>query len=266
MALIEKITAIADAIRGKTGTEDKLTLEQMADEIDNMSGGSAEYCAMIQGEMESFTFPEEATVLRPYAFYKASKLKHADLRGCSLIGDESFRESGLESVVFDESMSYPSKNLGARVFSGAMLTEVNSDVSMTLTTATPGFFQVCKELKTVYLPKVNINNSIGTFNGCTALEKVVINAAALSNSNFNGCTSLTALVLLNDSVSTLGGINNFTNTPIEAGTGYIYVPRALLSDEDATKDYRRATNWVNFKDQFRAIEDYPEICGGGVGE
>ena len=30
----------------------------------------------------------------------------------------------------------------------------------------------------------------------------------------------------------------------------------------ATKDYRRATNWSNYASQFRAIEDYPEICGG----
>lgn len=258
MALTDKLTAIADAIRGKTGTEDKLTLEQMADEIDNMSGGSAEYCAMIQGEIESFTFPEEATVLRPYAFYKASKLKHADLRGCSLIGDESFRESGLESVVFDESMSYPSKNLGARVFSDTMLTEVNSNVDMVLTSATPGFFQNCKELKTVYLPKVRINNSSGTFSGCTALEKVVINATALSIYNFNGCTSLTALVLLNDSASSLGSVNSFTNTPIEAGTGFIYVYRKWI------ETYQTMTNWITLSEQFRAIEDYPEVLGGVV--
>jgi hypothetical protein len=41
------------------------------------------------------------------------------------------------------------------------------------------------------------------------------------------------------------------------------VPKALLSDDDATKDYRRATNWSTFANQFRAIEDYPEICKWG---
>ena len=43
---------------------------------------------------------------------------------------------------------------------------------------------------------------------------------------------------------------------IHLGTGYIYVPKALLSDDDATKDYRRATNWSTYADQFRALEDY----------
>jgi hypothetical protein len=48
----------------------------------------------------------------------------------------------------------------------------------------------------------------------------------------------------------------FLNTPIESGTGYIYVPSVLI-------DYYRAdTNWATFESQFRAIEDYPKICGG----
>jgi hypothetical protein len=40
------------------------------------------------------------------------------------------------------------------------------------------------------------------------------------------------------------------------GTGYIYVPAALI------EDYKAATNWSLYADQFRAIEDYPEITGG----
>lgn len=42
MALTDKLTAIADAIRAKTGGTDTLTLEQMATEISNLSvGGSS---------------------------------------------------------------------------------------------------------------------------------------------------------------------------------------------------------------------------------
>lgn len=39
MALIDKLTAIAEAIRGKTGKADPLTLEQMATEIDGIEAG-----------------------------------------------------------------------------------------------------------------------------------------------------------------------------------------------------------------------------------
>lgn len=39
MALIEKLTAIADAIREKTGTTETMTLDQMASAISGISGG-----------------------------------------------------------------------------------------------------------------------------------------------------------------------------------------------------------------------------------
>lgn len=39
MALIDKLTAIADAIRGKTGKTDEMTLDQMATEIAGITGG-----------------------------------------------------------------------------------------------------------------------------------------------------------------------------------------------------------------------------------
>lgn len=43
--------------------------------------------------------------------------------------------------------------------------------------------------------------------------------------------------------------------PIALGTGYIYVPAALV---DA---YKADAGWNRFEAQFRAIEDYPDICG-----
>ena len=49
MALIDKLTAIADAIRGKTGKEDSLTLEQMVTEIEGIEagGGGGEVVSLI---------------------------------------------------------------------------------------------------------------------------------------------------------------------------------------------------------------------------
>jgi hypothetical protein len=54
----------------------------------------------------------------------------------------------------------------------------------------------------------------------------------------------------------LASPNAFNNTPIKSGTGYIYVPATLIDS------YKSATNWSTYAAQFRAIEDYPEICGG----
>ena len=43
MALTNKLSAIGDAIREKTGGTELLTLDQMVTEIANIQGGSGEY-------------------------------------------------------------------------------------------------------------------------------------------------------------------------------------------------------------------------------
>ena len=74
---------------------------------------------------------------------------------------------------------------------------------------------------------------------------------------FLGCSKLVTLILRNpDGVCTLITKNALGNTPIASGTGYIYVPSAFVDS------YKAATNWSAFANQFRAIEDYPDICGG----
>lgn len=99
---------------------------------------------------------------------------------------------------------------------------------------------------------------VGVFYGCGGLNNVVIpeGITSIGSGAFSGCTSLTVLIIRTSNVCALGAVSTFNNTPIATGTGYIYVPSALI------EDYKTATNWVTFADQFRAIEDYPEITGG----
>ena len=52
------------------------------------------------------------------------------------------------------------------------------------------------------------------------------------------------------------GTTQSSYNPTGAKDGYFYVPRALLSDTDSTKDYRQATNWSTYSTQFRALEDW----------
>ena len=79
----------------------------------------------------------------------------------------------------------------------------------------------------------------------------------IGDSTFNGCTSLTTLILRAKSMCTLTGMQIFTGgTHIQKGTGYIYGPGNLV------EQYKSATNWSAYAAQIRAIEDYPDICGG----
>ena len=74
---------------------------------------------------------------------------------------------------------------------------------------------------------------------------------------FQNCSNLNTLILRGGTVAELKNTGAFLSTPIKSGTGYIYVPASLV------ERYKGATNWSVYAAQFRAIEDYPDITGGG---
>ena len=255
MGLIDLITAIADAIRSKTGKEDKLTLGQMATEIESIqTGGNNQIDDIIAGKMIDVV--SDVTNIAAYAFNYSNYLQSASFPNLVTVQVSSFGNCiKLASVYMPNvtSISYGGFNncqsLTAFDFSKIETLGGNSFNKSKITEA--------------ILPNLTKFGSSGDFSSCINLAKVVIGKkVTIPNSTFGGCSALDTLILRGETKSTLSAVNAFTNTPIANGTGYIYVPKALLSDEDATKDYRRATNWITFAEQFRAIEDYPEICGG----
>ena len=122
-----------------------------------------------------------------------------------------------------------------------------------------GAFQSCTELSAVDFP---VAKSIGSyaFASCTKLSAVDFPAAeSIDTRAFNSCGILTALILRKTNiVCNLSKTDAFGNTGIARGTGYIYVPSALVNS------YKAATNWSTYANQIRAIEDYPDITGGAA--
>lgn len=78
-------------------------------------------------------------------------------------------------------------------------------------------------------------------------------ASSIGALAFSYTNRFTALILRSDTLCTLANTNAFTSTRVADGTGYIYVPAALV------EEYKAATNWSNYADQIRAIEDYPNL-------
>ena len=137
----------------------------------------------------------------------------------------------------------------------AKLTNVNMP---NVTTIGKGIFQNCSALTSMDIPNVT---SIGEylFQNCTSLTTLDFpNVTTIGYGVFSGCSLLTTLIIRSETQCALG-TSVFNGTPITSGgTGYIYVPAALVDQ------YKAATNWKGVASQIRAIEDYPEICGGDV--
>ena len=100
-------------------------------------------------------------------------------------------------------------------------------------------------------------SALGSFYVCSNLEKIDFDVLEeMKDADFYRCSALTAVIIRSPAVCTMSDSNAFKSTPIASGTGYIYVPAALVDS------YKAATNWTKYANQIRAIEDYPDICGG----
>ena len=182
-------------------------------------------------------------------FYDNKNLTKISAPKVTSIGGYAFYKcTSLESI--DATLL---KSAGTYAFSYTKLSKIDFPVLETITTYT---FSDITVPTTVCLPSLTsaANSSFRNSKGITSVDFAI--ASKVDNLAFYFCNGLETLILRKaDKICTLQNTNALSSTKIANGTGYIYVPRALL------EDYKTATNWSSFASQFRAIEDYPDICG-----
>ena len=116
-------------------------------------------------------------------------------------------------------------------------------------------FSYCSALTAADFPAATIIGDFA-FDNCSNLTTADFPAATIIGQYaFYYCSKLNTLILRSGTMAKLYDTNAFSSTPISSGTGYIYVPAALVDS------YKAASNWSTYANQIRAIEDYPEICG-----
>lgn len=277
MALTDKLTAIADAIRSKTGNPDGLTLDQMPGEIAGIqSGGDASIAdSLVDRTITSYS-NDNLTMVGNHAFNNCAGLKNVSLPNVAKVGDYAFHGcASLTNISLPYVTTLPGhvfENSGLRTFFLPKVTSVGSSclqktkIESITTEDLPsldswgGNYGFSIPTLKYFRHTLAVTMNTRTFQGCTALEKVDTYAASITYNSLSGCTSLNTLILRRtDAVCGLGNTGAINNTPILNGTGFVYVPRALI------EEYRQATNWSSLlPEQFRAIEDYPEICEVGV--
>lgn len=195
----------------------------------DMSGsGGDNGAALVDGSIVSFS-DASITSVRNYAFYGCPSLTTVSLSTVTKAGAYAFSEC-------------------------TMLKDVSLPQLGTVESRT---FANGSKLETVDLSNATYINSYA-FQYCTSLKKIGFpKVRYISSGSFMSCSGLIALILRKtDAACELQNINAFSSTPIASGTGYIYVPSSMVAV------YKATTNWANYADQIRAIEDYPAITGG----
>lgn len=195
-------------------------------------GGETSDTRFVESIMDTLTSVDDETItsIRPYAFCYSKNLV---------------------------SVRLPSITIGATCAFRYCDKLETADLPNLAGTCGSYLFDNCPSLFSVNIPKVT-GLSTWSLSNCAALKKVELGNLSTMGANAFNASGLEVLIIkkTGTSATTLSNTNALAGTPIANGTGYIYVPSALIDK------FKAATNWSTYADQFRAIEDYPEICGG----
>ena len=255
------LSNIASAIREKSGGSATYKPGEMAAAISNLpTGGSSDNEDGLLSDTLINYENATATDIKNNCFANSTTLATATFTNVSNVGSSAFSNcSALTQVSIPNATT-----IGNSCFSKAskLLTVNLSNAEFLGEYA----FRECKAITSINLPQVKALR-YWAFYECDKLTKVDLGSCNqfIDGWQFHGCWQLTALILRSNTVcsapysvidSSNGALSNTRFSNHNKGWGYVYVPRALVSN------YKSATNWAVIEDCIRAIEDYPDITGG----
>ena len=239
--LKDLFTAIADAIRAKTGGTATIVADDFPETIESIvANDTTTEDALVEGTLTSYSNDRVTRIKERlfYCEYYISLLENVSFPSCLRIeGSAFFGCTNLKSVNFPRV-----REVGASGFLNC--SKLEQFVAPCAFLISDYCFDSCISLK-----YVDIAHRIGSSAGIAAYA-------------FSDCEQLEALVIRHQDdgrIVLLPNTNAFKNTPIANGTGYIYVPSALI------EQYKTAENWSTYAAQFRALEDYT-VDGTTTGE
>lgn len=293
MALTDKLAAIADAIRTKTGKVERMTLTEMPDEISAIeTGGDTEIedALLTNGLLTSYT-NSRITTLRPYALANMTTLKSVNLPNVTTYSNYAFYYcTALERFDTEKSIS----NAPYYLFEGCTaLTSINMPL---LTKIGQKFAYNCTSLVSVNLPSATSTIGILPFGNCTSLESIslpkltnvgtqcflncikLVNidipcATIIDQGGFQGCTALTYLDLpavaqikatafKGSSLTTLilrnESLGTLANTSAFDSTPIASGTGDVYVPDELVESYKVATNWATYADQIKPLSELEE--------
>jgi hypothetical protein len=194
---------------------------------------------VIDGEIEAIT-NDKATYIRDYGFYNHNTLVSANFANVTKIGNYSFYMCRNLKTINTPALT----NIEAFAFREC--SALDTLYFENVITIKNNAFDGCTSLSNIEIPLVQTIET-ATFRQCEALGTLNLPAAKTIKSRAFWGSGISSLVLPASEVCTLENTDAFAFTPIESGTGRIYVPAALV-------DSYKTGSWSAFANQIRAIE------------
>lgn len=201
--------------------------------------------------LKNIELPETTKRIREYSFYALKNLETINIPNTvTSIADYAFYGDNMLTLT---ELPISISNFGERCFyscSNINITKIHGTNTSIKTYA----FGRCHSITNLEIETSQLIN-LGAFGVCSNLSKVTFSnttAPAATSYVFQDCSVLSTVVFPNTTNVPSIDSNTFRNTPIESGTGLIYVPDNLV------EDFKSATNWSNYAGQIKPLSEYVE--------
>ena len=217
MALTDKLTAIANAIRAKTGKTGTLTLDQMPTEIAGITGGGTDVTIIPNVEIAlDFTDGDilidagEGYAVRTATIFKPDTLKPENIKaGVTIAGIVGTHEGGGGSAGGNYVAFGGISNTAAWLLDtdGVLLIQGSGAMADYSSASEQPWYEFAGDITSVVIGDGITSVGAYAFLGCTGLTSVTIpeSVTSIGKYAFYGCTGLTGIVIPS-SVTSMGSI------------------------------------------------------------
>lgn len=252
--LKEFLTDVADAIREKKGTTEKINPQDFSEEIRNLPSGEEVNTfgeVMVDNNGRGVAVISEIIVSEGVESiadlaYSNCKFSHTSLPvSLKTIGSQAFAScSNLSTITLPDNV----ESIGEYAFCG------------------------CNNLKNLYCPEKIVSYPNWSFGNCDSMSCAVLSGDVTYIGAYSFTSKKLEFFVLRGvtSVATLESSAFSAKSKIATGTGYIYVPDRLVDS------YKSATNWSAYADQIRPLSEYvyldfadsvaEKICAENIGD
>ena len=214
---------------------------------DGVDISNSQYSFQNCSSMSDLTLPNDATIIPVFFCNGCTALQNINLND-NINAIDSFAFLGCGNLLLERLPSNLT-TLGSSCFYNCSKLTLNS-LPSSLTSLGSSCFYNCSSLSITEIPEGVTNIQSNCFYKCSNLVtlNVLGNITVIKYNSFQN-SGLTTLSLPNVSAVPKGDSNMFSGTPIDRGTGSIYVPDALV------ENFKSATNWSDYADVIKPISE-----------
>lgn len=199
MALTDKLSAIGDAIRAKTGETGLLRLDEMPTAIAGIEtgGGGVDDLALslINGTITEIKIPDSVTELPEYTFYGRPELTKVDLNNVTKINSSCFQDCKKLEEIDTSKVKYLD---GGNIFMATKIKVLDFSSIKNLGTSSGGSYRILQQMQ--YLEEVRnfkpVKLEYYLFYRCLKLKTIDLSELTeIGSSCLNGCNALENIIL-----------------------------------------------------------------------